>query len=176
MNEQQLSPEDITPEEFVALVDSVTDEQLAEGLKANRDTVLEGIFTGMADHFDPNSAEGVTAVVDWCITGREDGGQDRWQVVVRDKQCAIAKDGSETPTITMELDCLDFVKLAASKIAGPELFMSGRMKIQGDMMLAARLQGLFNPPPRPASEAGGEAEAGEGAAPATGAGDAPAAG
>lgn len=136
----------ITPAQFAELVGSSTDEQLAEGLAANRDLVLQSIFTQMSEHFDPVAAGGIEATIQWRITGGEGGEPDHWHVIIKEQVCEVNAGGIDSATITMEMDGVDFIKLAAAKVAGPELFMTGRLRIEGDMMLAARIQGLFKPP------------------------------
>ena len=37
-------------------------------------------------------------------------------------------------------------RMAASKASGPTLFMTGKLKLQGDVMLASRLTGFFHIP------------------------------
>ena len=40
----------------------------------------------------------------------------------------------------------DFLKLVTNNASGPMLFLRGRLKIDGDLMLASRLTGLFRIP------------------------------
>ncbi len=139
-------PGEISPEQFMKLVSEASDEQIEQGLSENWDVAIEGIFDGMSEHFLPENAEGLDAVLEWRLTGKPDAENDRWQVVIKDKECKISRDSSETPSVSMELTGVDFVKLAAQKIVGPALFTSGRLKIEGDMTLAARFQILFKVP------------------------------
>jgi putative sterol carrier protein len=53
--------------------------------------------------------------------------------------------------VTFTLDGVDFLKLVTNNVQGPELFMTGKLKLEGDMMFAAQLPALFTIP----SAAGG---------------------
>ena len=147
MGEQEsLDLNDVTPDQFMKLIGNATDEQIEQGLKENWDLLMEGIFSGMRDHFEPDKAEGVSTVVEWRITGKPDVEKDHWQVIIKDGQCTINNDTAETSSVAMELSGVDFVKLAAMQVVGPALFTSGRLKIEGDMIQAAQVQTFFRTP------------------------------
>ena len=48
--------------------------------------------------------------------------------------------------MTIKVDGVHFLKLAANKASGPVLFMTGKLKLEGDVMLASRLTGFFRIP------------------------------
>ncbi|MBV9214497.1 MAG: SCP2 sterol-binding domain-containing protein [Actinobacteria bacterium] len=123
-----------------------SDDQLAEGFAANRDLILSEIFNRMPDQFDPSKAEGVQAVVEWEITERPGGGADRWQLAIRDGTCTCVAGGEADPDVTFTVGPVDFVKMIAGAESGPKLFVFGKLKIRGNLMLAARVQGFFRMP------------------------------
>ena len=139
------------PAEFAALVRDASDEQLADGMRANRNVILDQIFDGMAESLDPDTAREAEAVIEWRISGREDGGHDRYQVVIDHGTCAVTRDGDETTNVTYTIAPVDFVRLITGNASGPELFMTGRITIEGDLMLAAMVQSWFRQPGPPAS-------------------------
>ena len=47
---------------------------------------------------------------------------------------------------TLKLDGVDFLKLVTGNAIGPMLFMSGKLKIEGDLMFAAQIQSMFTIP------------------------------
>jgi putative sterol carrier protein len=145
------SPPPIDPTEYAALVRDTSDEQLADGMRANRDLILPQIFAQMADHLDPDTAREADAVVEWRITGREDGDHDRYQLVIREATCEIAPDGDHEPAVIYTIGPVEFIRLVTGSVTGPELFMTGRITIDGDLMLAAMVQSWFRTPAPPAS-------------------------
>ena len=138
-------PASVPPEQFAALVREASDDQLAEGFRANREVLLEEIFRRMPQQFDPERGAGVDAVVEWQIT-RPDGEPDRWQIAVRDGACSVERDGGADPDVSLRVGPVDFVKLITGAEAGPKLFVFGRLKIRGNVMLAARMQSWFRMP------------------------------
>ena len=137
----------ISPEEFVNLVSSASDEQLAEAMSGEqREPALREIFSRMAEHLDPAKAEGQDAVVHFHILGRPDGGHDEFEVIVRDGKCTVSKTPAEQPRVTLKVQPVAFLKLITNQQSGPELFMAGQLKIEGDLMFAAQIASLFKIP------------------------------
>jgi putative sterol carrier protein len=108
--------------------------------------VIRLIFGGMRRAFDRKRAEGVDTVMRWEIGTADDGGTERWQVVIADGRCRPRRKLDREPQVTLRLGRLTFLELATGSAAGPELFMNGKLKIEGDMMLAASLAGFFRIP------------------------------
>jgi putative sterol carrier protein len=52
----------------------------------------------------------------------------------------------QDPKVTIKVGGVDFLKLAARKASGPTMFMTGKLKREGDVMLASRLTGFFRIP------------------------------
>ena len=137
----------VSPEEFVALVASASEEQLAEAMSGpQREPALREIFSRMADHLDPAKAEGQDVVVHFQILGRPDGGQDEFEVIVRDGNCTVSETPQEEPRVTLKVQPVAFLKLVTNQKSGPELFMAGQLKIDGDLMFAAQIASLFKFP------------------------------
>ena len=136
----------IDPVEFAALVKDASDDQLREGLDTNRELILGEIFRRMPERFDPGRGAGLDAVVEWRIRDRPEGGHDTWHLIIRDGQCRVAEGRADSPTVTYEIGPLDFIKLITGNASGPKLFLFGKLKIRGDLVLGARMQTLFSIP------------------------------
>ena len=133
----------LDPADFARLVRDASDEQLAAGLELNGELILGEMFQRMQEHFRSERAEDLDAVIEWRIKGIENG---RWQTVIRDGTCTVVRGGNEQPRVTFSAKPLDFIKLATGNASGPRLFLLRRLKIRGDLMLAARMQELFRVP------------------------------
>ena len=135
----------VRPEQFAALVREATDEQLEQGFRENREQLLEEIFRQMPEQLDPAKAADVDAVVEWEITNPE-GEPDRWLLTIRDGRCTSERGRAANPDVSYRLGPVDFVKLIAGVESGPKMFVFGRLRVRGNLMLAARMPGWFRIP------------------------------
>ena len=136
----------IDPDQFAALIRNASDDQLKEGLATNRELILGEIFRRMPERFEPSRAPNVEAVIEWRISERPDGGHDVYQLVIGSGTCTLAEDQHKEPRVVYEIQPLDFLKLISGNASGPQLFLVGRLKIRGDLFLAARVQSMFTLP------------------------------
>ena len=149
----------VDPAQFARSVADTSDENLAEGMRSEyRGVVLEGIFQGMVEHFEPAKAQDVDAVIHWRIGGRADGGHDTYELAIKDGVCSYSKEPKLDPRLTFTVDGVDFLKLVTGNASGPRMFMFGKLKIEGDLLFAARVQGLFRIPEAGSNGAPGTAE------------------
>jgi putative sterol carrier protein len=145
MTEGQQVPE-IDAAQYAELVAGASDEDLERGLTENRELLLGEIFKRMPERFDAAKAGDLDAVIEWRIDGRPDGGDDRWQLTIRNGGCTLTPDGEEKPTVTLRVGPVDFLKLITGNASGPMLFTFGKLTIRGDLLLAARIQSFFKVP------------------------------
>jgi putative sterol carrier protein len=144
----EVDPAAVDPAAFVKAIADTPDEQLAAGMADEqvRTMVLDGIFTQMAEHFSAEKAGETEAVIEWRILDKPGCCEDRYQVVVTGGTCTVEKDGGHAPRVTFTLKPVDFLKLVSGNAAGPMMFMTGKLKIDGDLMFAAGVQSLFRIP------------------------------
>jgi putative sterol carrier protein len=137
-------------EDFAKLMAEASDELLAEMMNGPaRKQVLDEIFGRMAEHVNPDSARGTNAVAHFKILDRPDelgGGYDHYQVVFEDGNCTASDQIEREPQVTIKVAPIDFLRLASNQVSGPVLFMTGKLKLEGDVMLASRLTGFFRIP------------------------------
>jgi alkyl sulfatase BDS1-like metallo-beta-lactamase superfamily hydrolase len=134
------------PEQYSGVVRQLSDDELRAGVTANRELILQEVFRAMPGQLSREAAAAEPLVVDWRITDRPEGGDDRWQVTIADGRCQVARDGDQETHATLTIGPVDFVKLVSGTATGPELFMTGRLRIEGDLLVAARLDGMFRRP------------------------------
>ena len=142
-------PRQLLADAFARYVAGSSPERRARLMRGwTRPILLRRIFKAMESEFDADQGQGVDAVMHWEIGGREDGEVDRWQVVIENGRCHAARRLDRDATITIKLESLQFLELVTGIASGPELFMSGKLKMEGDVLLAARLTSLFRVPSR----------------------------
>ena len=135
----------VDPADFAQTIGQATDEQLREAMEGPlRDQIIGEIFKRMEEHYRGGS--GQSAVIHWRITGRPDGGEDRWEAVVADGACTTSPEPQSEPRVTLKLDGVNFLKLVTGNASGPMMFMSGKLKIEGDLMFSAQIQSMFKIP------------------------------
>ena len=144
----EIDPAAVDPAAFVKAIGETPDEQLAAGMADEqvRTMVLDGIFSQKAEHFHGEKAGHTEAVIEWRIVDTSSGAEDRYQVIVTGGTCSVEKDGEHAPRVSFALKPVDFLKLVSGNAAGPMMFMTGKLKIDGDLMFAASVQSLFRLP------------------------------
>lgn len=93
--------------------------------------------------FQPDKAQGLDATFQFDITG-DQGGQ--WYMVIKDAQCLVSPGNATGANITVTMGDENFVKLITGRLDGTMAFMTGKLKLKGDMALAMRLSNLFKLP------------------------------
>ena len=147
MTDPAIRPEAVDAAEFARSVATTTDEQLAVGMRSElRSQILAEIFRRMEEHFDASKAQGVYAVLHWKITGAPGGAVDWYEAVIKDGTCKVSDRPSHPARVSFTVGDVEFLKLVTGNVEGPRLFMTGRLKIEGDLMFAAQVAGLFTIP------------------------------
>ena len=82
------------------------------------------------------------AVAEWRVRVG-DGPPARWQVRMAGGTCRVERDGAAAPDVAYELGGVDFLRLVCGEVDGPQLFVTGRIHVEGDLVLAARMPALF---------------------------------
>ncbi|MDQ2759951.1 MAG: SCP2 sterol-binding domain-containing protein [Actinomycetota bacterium] len=114
-----------------------------------RRAILEGIFRQMPQRLDSERAAGVSSSMRWCITGRPDGVVDVYRLQIVDSQCHVTRGsaiGVDEARVTVTLDGVELLKLATGNSDPMRAYFSGRIKLAGDVVLAAKLASLFQMP------------------------------
>ena len=89
---------------------------------------------------NPDKAKEVGAIYVFRITG--DGGGD-WVVDLTADPPSCKPGVSDNAQCTIEVEHTDFQRMLAQPNSGMELYMSGKLRVTGDPMLATRLQQFF---------------------------------
>jgi putative sterol carrier protein len=144
MTEQGFSPENVTAEEFAGLVANATDEQIVEVIHSvGTKETLARIFENFPERFVPEKAQGVDAEIQFVVT--DDGEEHSHLVTVRNGTCTTEAKRAEEPKVTLMTDLVSFVKLITGQAQGVQLFMTGKLKVSGDLMFSQRIMTFFEP-------------------------------
>lgn len=75
-------------------------------------------------------------------------GEKRYYFKLENGQAEVSTGEIEGPDATVSQDYDTAVALAKSELSGTAAYMSGKLKLQGDLMKMMQLQGLFNTLPQ----------------------------
>ncbi|MEW6045923.1 MAG: SCP2 sterol-binding domain-containing protein [Bacillota bacterium] len=81
------------------------------------------------------------AAIQFVLTG--DGGGS-WAVVISQGKAELKDGPVPNANVTIEMSVADFQEMSAGRLGPVAAYMSGRLRIQGDMGLAMRLQPLLS--------------------------------
>ncbi len=91
-------------------------------------------------HDKPDVVSKINAVYQFNISGPEGG---RWSVDCTKPGGAIASGQASAAKCTVNCTDADFLNIVNGKLNAQMAFMSGKLKIQGDMGLAMKLQQIL---------------------------------
>ena len=102
---------------------------------------LPAIFRGMEAALVPERADGIAAEIQYELRGRD--GVRRWVVSIRDRRAEARRGAAADPAVTMRASVPDFVRLVSREAFAPKLLLEGRVEVEGDFVLAGRLDEMF---------------------------------
>ena len=97
----------------------------------------------MPGYFVPEKAGNTTAAIQFDLTGDNAG---KRFIKIADGKATSGAGEVENPNLTLIADSEDFVKIFTGGLDPTAAFMSGKLKIKGDMGLAIRMQSMFRRP------------------------------
>jgi putative sterol carrier protein len=97
-------------------------------------------FEQMPSKFRADKAAGVNATIQYDITGDQGG---TWHAVIKDGTCTVMPGAAASPSLTLTMASQDWLDMVGGKLAGQMAFMSGKLKLKGDMGLAMKIGGMF---------------------------------
>ena len=101
---------------------------------------VKEVFDKVPQAFHADAAKGLDAVFQFDITG-EGGGN--WSVAVKSGGVQVQEGKAAAPTVTLTMSSDTWLGMVNKQINGIQAFMSGKLKVSGDMLLAQRIPDLF---------------------------------
>ena len=88
----------------------------------------------------PEKLAGIDEIVLFDLSGE---GCGQWTVTIANGQLSVAEGAKATPTVTLKMTAADLTSLLNGDLSPMAAFMQGRLKVEGDVSAAMRLQTLF---------------------------------
>ncbi len=101
---------------------------------------VEEVFEAMPASFQPQEARGLTATFQFEIAG-EGGGE--WYVDVQNGALTVARGRHPRPDVTFRATAENYLGIATGRINNALAAVTGKIKVQGSMLTAMKLQKIF---------------------------------
>lgn len=98
------------------------------------------IMEAMPSVFNSEKAQGLKATFQFELSG-EGGGT--WVVDIADGKCQVREGNAESPNVVIGMSVEDYVAMAKGQLEAMRAFMAGKIKVKGDVNLAAKIPTLF---------------------------------
>jgi SCP-2 sterol transfer family len=107
---------------------------------------IRGIFAGMSRQFVPSAAEGFDGSI--CYELRRHGGAviEGWGLRITASAAKPSFGFPTDPAVTLKLTVGDFVRFSVGVVSPVTLLREERLKLDGDLMVAAKLGPMFGRP------------------------------
>lgn len=129
-------------EDLRALIEGKTDDELlAAVLEAapSYQAFIDQTMAGMVEALDPAAAE--DCMIGYEITAPD--GMYAYRVEVRDGAVTTEQREPADARVVLGLSLPDYLRLINGLLDGTQAFMSGRLKLRGDVMFAPQIERIF---------------------------------
>jgi putative sterol carrier protein len=99
------------------------------------------IFAKMPAAFLPHKTADLNAIFQIELTGEAGG---NWTLAVTNGSLTIIEGTAQTPNLTLTMSASDYIAISRGEANPVNLFMAGKVKLQGDMGLALKFQEMFD--------------------------------
>ena len=129
---------------FGSFVGGRSDEQLDTLMGSGPGLRL--LFKAMESSFDPQGARGFSGTIAYSL--RSSRGARPWTVTIDGSRAVAAPGEVDSPTVTVRADVPVFVRVAAGQLDPARAILEGKLEVEGDFTVAARLGEMFGAAPR----------------------------
>lgn len=107
------------------------------------DPTIDQIIEGMPSRFKPEAARGLSVILQFRLSG--DDAADFF-AIIEDQSCALERGIHDNPTLTLKMSANTYVDMVMGRLTGQEAFFKRKLRYQGPIALAIRLNQFFAPP------------------------------
>lgn len=147
-DEVALDPTALDPVDVARVLQDAPTDHLRKVMAGDfRPVVLGEIFRRLPELVNPRRAAKVRLVVGLRLTGRPDGGVDRYVVTIEGGEATVVEGdpgGERDATVTCEAH--DFLRLATGNLGAVTGVLKGQLKVRGDRGKALQLSSVIDIP------------------------------
>lgn len=101
----------------------------------------KSFFESLSGKVDASKIAGMNAVYQFNLTG---DAPLTYSVAIADGAVAVSEGAAEKANIEITMAESDFNALIKGELNGQQAFLTGKLKVKGDMALAMKLQSVFS--------------------------------
>lgn len=133
---------------FARYVGSRSDAELQDLIDGwRRRPLLWGIFWIVPRRLDRTTVEaGEATLIEIRVHGGDGKRPERRQLMIARGRCTVSRHSLGEPDTAIVFDPVSFLRFAAGQVSARELFLSGRISVEGSLLAAAELPSLFRRP------------------------------
>jgi putative sterol carrier protein len=102
-------------------------------------TSVADAVQAMKAKFNPSAAAGLDLVFGFNITDED----KQYALIVKDGTCDLQQGENPDANVTLVMDSETLKGIVSGETDGMQAFMGGKLRAEGDMMLAMKLSELF---------------------------------
>lgn len=139
---------EVSPQDFARLIKNLPARELAAAFQGElRMRALREIFARMQRLFRPDAAGSLHALIRWQVEGAGQEPTAVFETAIADGRCTATEgDSGADARVTLSLADAEFLKLVSGNGNPVTMFVMRKIKIAGDIGLAAGLTRLFDIP------------------------------
>ncbi|EAQ67271.1 hypothetical protein MED121_15129 [Marinomonas sp. MED121] len=96
------------------------------------------VFDSMVERFDAEEADDMEAVFQFELDDADD-----YHIAINEGACTLAEGEHDDATVTLSMDLETLKDIMSGELDGMAAFMQGKIKADGDIMLATKLNQIF---------------------------------
>jgi len=98
----------------------------------------KAVFESMVSRFDADEADDMEAVFQFDLDDA-----DSYHLSITDGKCSMDEGEHDDPTVTLSMDLDTLKEVMSGELDGMAAFMQGKIRADGDIMLATKLTQIF---------------------------------
>lgn len=97
----------------------------------------KALIEKMPEAFDADAAGDTSCTIQYAIS-------TPMYAEIADGQCSVHEGEASDPDVTIKMDDDDLVAMLTGELNGMTAFMTGKLQVDGDIMLAQKLSSMFD--------------------------------
>ncbi len=100
---------------------------------------IDQVLCHLEQRFNPEAAQHLNEVFEFQLTDSK-----TFHLIINQGKCELVHGEHEDPNVTLIMDTDTFIGITTGEMGGMQAFMSGKLRAEGNMMLATKLGELFS--------------------------------